>query len=301
MKKNSISNILVPVDFSETGNLALTHAANLAKLFNAKITVCHVMADYTHIFTIPEPVMAAPDIDEFEKGITAKLDELAEGVFAQHGIRAETFITQGRISTEIVNYAEENNVDLIVMGTHGAHGWEEFFIGSNAHKVVTRSKCPVLTVQTHAIKTGFKNIILPIDNSLHSRQKVDLAVLLAEKFGSHIHILGLLESNDKTDVAKFEIKLDSVEDVLGRHKIPFTRQTVRGNNLAVETLNYAKTHTADLIMIMTEHESDMSGMFLGPVARQIVNHSRVPVISIRPIEGYFEGIDLSGSSNPMAS
>ena len=95
------------------------------------------------------------------------------------------------------------------MGTHGANGIGEFFIGSNAHKTVTLAPCPVITVQGNSKKLGFRKIILPIDDSIHSRQKVNYAITIAKKYAAKIDILGLIEKGEGTDKNKFEIKIKS--------------------------------------------------------------------------------------------
>ena len=74
--------------------------------------------------------------------------------------------------------------------------------------------CPVITIQQHAKKLGFTNIVMPIDNSLHSRQKVDHVIRLASIYKANVHILGLLNSDEEIDKQKFNIKLESAENAL---------------------------------------------------------------------------------------
>jgi nucleotide-binding universal stress UspA family protein len=191
--------------------------------------------------------------------------------------------------------AQKEKTDLIIMGTHGAKGFEELFIGSNANKVIDLAPCPVLTIQTHAAKPGFTNIVLPIDRSLHSREKVAMAIGLAKAYGSKIHVLGLLEEGtEENEYGKLQIVLDQVQHALENAEIMFTRHTVKGTHLAAEALKYGTTVGADLVIIMTDHESALTGLFMGPLAKQIINHSRIPVLSIKPNYGSFESLDLSG-------
>ncbi len=175
---------------------------------------------------------------------------------------------------------------MIVMGTHGLNGIEEYFIGSNAHKVVNTANCPVITVQTNAKKMGFRNIVVPIDSSLHSRQKVNYVSLLASKYASKVHILGLLNSDDETEEKKINIKLDSVENVIKKLGVPYVRKLRKGINVATETMEYSDKVKADLIVVMADHESSLNGMIPGSLSKQIVNHSKVPVLSIKPDEHY---------------
>ncbi len=176
---------------------------------------------------------------------------------------------------------------MIIMGTHGAKGFEEIIIGSNAHKVVNYSPCPVITIQETAKNVGFTNIVMPIDNSEHSRQKVDYVIEVAKRYGSKIHILGLLETLAEEEERKFNIKLDAVEHVIKQTELPYVRKFVTGHNVAVEAMKYSDEVNADLLVIMTDHdESSLSGPFLGPLAKQVVNHSKIPVMSIHPVEHY---------------
>lgn len=291
----NLRKILVPIDFSETGMLALEHASFMARLAKADLLLLHVLPVQEYHFEIPEPVMRIENHDEVNQIVDQKLAETIDRVRANYGCVAKSLSSRGKVAHEIMEIASEQKVDLIVMGTHGASGFEEFFLGSNAHKVVTVAPCPVITVQTHAKKLGFSNIVLPIDRTLHSREKVEIATALANLFAAKIHIVGLLEELDSHEEGKLNIVLDQVQKAIEKHELPFTRKIVKGTNLANEALKYGAAVNADLIVIMTEHESAMNGIFLGNRAKQIVNHSKIPVMSIKPSTGKFEGLDMGGS------
>src|SRR5688572_22059608 len=152
--------ILVPVDFSETGMLALEHASFMARLAKADLLLLHVLPIQEYHFEIPEPIMRIDNHDEVNQVVEQKLEEVINQVRSKYGCVAKALSARGKVSHEIMEVAKEEKVDLIIMGTHGASGFEEFFLGSNAHKVVTVAPCPVITVQTHAKKLGFTNIVL---------------------------------------------------------------------------------------------------------------------------------------------
>ena len=287
--------ILVPVDFSETGSLALEHAAFMARLAKADLLLLHVLPVSEYHFEIPEPILRIENHDEVNKIVEQKLNELVEHVRINYGCRAVSMSARGKVAHEIYETALEEKVDLIVMGTHGAKGFEEFFLGSNAQKVVNVAPCPVITVQTHSKKLGYTNIVLPIDRTIHSREKVDVAIDMGNLFASKLHILGLLESTEEGEYDKLQIVLDQVQSKIEKSGLPFSRHTVKGDNLAAEALKFGASVNADLIIIMTEHESEMTGIFMGPRAKQIVNHSRIPVLSIKPHEGKFGALDMGGS------
>ena len=211
------------------------------------------------------------------------MDELAENMRAEYGVVIKTLSTTGNVCDEVVSVSKENSVDLIVMGTHGTSGFEEFFVGSNTYKVVTLSEIPVLSVQTNANHIGFKNIILPIDNSDYSRQKVNHAVVLAKHYACKVSVLGLPDGeSDVTEENKFKIKIDQVNAYLEKSGVIHTSKIIKGKNQAKLTMDYADSVNADLLMIMTDQVED--GTFLSSFAQQVVNHSKIPVFSIQPEE-----------------
>ena len=199
-----IDRIVVPTDFSETAYVAIDHAVDVAKRFEAEITLIHVLETgaYQGIFSPSKKT----EYNELEQA-QIKLQEEAEKLEKDSGINVSQEVVRGRIHEEIVRVSEEVEADLVIMGTHGRSGWEEFFVGSNAYRVVTQSACPVLSIQGLATDPECKNIILPIDNTPASRQKVRYAVTMAKKFGSAIHIASLLTEDTPEIRFDFEKKM----------------------------------------------------------------------------------------------
>ncbi len=290
-----IKRILIPTDFSETAQLAVAHGAYMAHLFKAKVFLLHAIEAEVYAM-LPESALVM-EIEPPQEHVVERLSSVAEDIVKKYDIELSTLTVNGKPAKGIAAAVKENGIDIVIMGTHGAGGFEEFFVGSNTHRVVTLAPCPVLSIQKFAKKVGFSNIIMPIDSTLHSRQKINNVIALATAYESNVHILGLLEKdNEEADEKKFKIKLDSVEDRLIHANIPFTKKLVRGDNLAVEAMNYSKEVKGDLIVIMSDHESKLTGIFMGAYAQQIVNHSRIPVLSIKPEETTIETFDLTGGT-----
>jgi len=284
MKPFVINKILIPMDFSETALTAIEHAAFTAQIFKADLVLLHVAEKSWEKFSIVSPELRVEAPTDFVKAIEKRLEDIASGIRSKYGVKSICITTEGNIFSEIVNVSKEHKVDLVVMGTHGTSGVVEFFVGSNTYKVVTESICPVISVRAHANKVGFKNIVLPIDDSAHSRQKVNHAIVMAKQFASKIHILGLAEGDDATEMKKFELKLEQIEEYLKKHDVLFSRKVVNGGNQAKSTYDYAKEVEADLIVIMTDQDETLTGRLLGTYAQQVVNHSKIPVMSIQPVE-----------------
>jgi len=144
----------------------------------------------------------------------------------------------------------------------------------------------VLTVQKHATRKGFNNIILPMDDSNISRQKVKYAVELAKHYGSVIHIVALMTDKETRTRKTFDLIIKQVNEFLESKGIPKKNKTLYGDNIAKMTMKYANDMDADLIIIMSEQEENLTGYIMGPYAQQVVNHSNIPVLSITPEETF---------------
>lgn len=140
-----IERILVPHDFSETADAALTMALDLAAKLRARVTILHAYEAPTYVF--PESVVATADLVGQIRGAAEEaLANLKERVEKPGGVQVETMLRQGVAWSEIDRAAKELSADLVVMGTHGRRGISRALIGSVAEKVVRTASCPVLTV-----------------------------------------------------------------------------------------------------------------------------------------------------------
>lgn len=286
MSYYQIKKILIPVDFSKTSLKALDHAAYLAKISDAEITLLHVPESLSA--TTGTGVFDPPDFHEdYEKNIAdqsnKRLDELAAGLKKKGNLKVNTLTVIGSPKKEILNVSKKIKADLIVMGTHGASGIKEFFIGSNTFSIIKDAKCPVLSVQKDQKSPGFKNILVPFRDKPHSREKVNYAIDLALLYNATIHVLGIDTEYTKAHKRKIELEAEQIRKIIEKKGLTCKVKVIESDYLADTLLKHAAAIGADLIISM----SDMDRMsiveyFSGPYAQQLVNHSPIPVLSIRP-------------------
>ena len=136
----TVKRILVPTDFSETSDAALEYASGLAQTFDAQLYLLHVPGKTGENFEADFP------INQFEKVARERLETLVSQQEARE-LRPEYAMRIGTPSDEILRYADDRDIDLIVMGTHGRSGVAHMLLGSVAEKVVRGAMCPVLTVR----------------------------------------------------------------------------------------------------------------------------------------------------------
>jgi len=272
--------IIVAIDFSRCSIHALEYAINFANTFKTGILlvwVDNISSDETAM-----PI----ELPDSRKVIANNLEALVEKYKDQLKYGEITFkIRRGKVHQEIANQAKYVDAELVVAGTHGVSGFEEFWIGSNAYRIVTYAPCPVVTVRAnYEFGKSIKKIILPIDSSLETRQKVPYAAKVAKYFGAEIHLISLYTSSIKAVKYKVDNYSKQVKKYLDEENIPYKVETVDAENITNATVEYAKVVDADLIAIMTEQETTTANLFLGAYAQQMVNHSPIPVLSIHARE-----------------
>jgi nucleotide-binding universal stress UspA family protein len=269
--------ILVPIDFSGDSINALEHAITIANTMGSDIRMVHVKKSKS--FDVPfyytdVNLTEGKSLEDFFKMIINKYKASFKGKF-------DYKIREGKIYREITNQAKYDDTDLIIMGTHGVSGFEELWMGSNAFRVVSNAPCPVMTIRKGCTRKVIKKIVLPIDLSSETRKKVPVAAELAAKFGATIHVLSIAESSAKSVAAKLQNYCGQVEEYLKERKIKVVRKDLVGSNKTDAIIKYATENKTDLICIMTEQTENEINLFLGDYAQQMVNHSSIPVLSVR--------------------
>jgi nucleotide-binding universal stress UspA family protein len=287
------SKILIPVDFSETSQLALKHGAFIAQLTKGDVHLLHVVNSQYMAQNLFIPMVNFAEPNQVESKAGDRLTQLAEELKNEYNIKVESIVKSGNPSAEIINVAKEIEASLIVMGTHGYSPMEELVIGSVALKVLTKSPCPTMAMSGDADHKGYNKFLLPIDTSAHTRQKVNYTLEMARKFSATVHAVALLSQGEEDEKPAIELILHQIQQLAKEKNVNFHSDVLSNvKNRATATINYSEKISADLIVIMTDQDAELSGFFLGPYAQQVIHLSKAPVIAIKP-ETHFEDSDTS--------
>jgi nucleotide-binding universal stress UspA family protein len=286
MPKLRIRRILVPLDFSKSSMYALDHAAHMAKRYAAEITLLHAV-ESVPVVTERGYFDAMAYAAEYEKALTGESEKHLAAVAARirkkSGGEVRCLTATGRAYAVVTETAKKIKAHIVVMGTHGVTGFREFFIGSNAYRVVQEARCPVLTISRAANKPGFSNILVPFRDKPHSREKVDYAIDLARTYGAAVHVLAVDPSDSRPGKRKLQLEASQILRFIKQAGLAGTLRIVTGLYHADVVLKHARARKCDLIISMSDSDRmDISEYFKGPYAQQIVNHSPIPVLSIRP-------------------
>lgn len=275
--------ILIPTDFGDQARIAVAQSYNLARLTKSEITLLHVI-DNEFLKPFQDIVSAKHNYENhLREDVGNRLKALAVEIQRESGVKVNTLIRTGKIYDEIVEAAREIKAELIVMGTMGAVGFTKKILGSNASRVVREAECPVITIKGQNHRFGIKHILLPLDLTKETKEKVSRAVNLAKMFSAVIHIVTIVESDDEFIMNRLTRQMNQVEDIIAENGIKCTSEFISGKNVVDEILKTAKRVEADLIMIMTQQEVGFTDLFISSAAQEVINNSEIPVLSIRPM------------------
>lgn len=263
-----MSKIVVGFDFSSGSAYAVDFAIDIANRFESDIRLVYVKEKKEDEAPIRE------EIERRNAGVAHLL----------HGIKLEYVLREGNPPEELAKQVKEDNAQLLVVGTHGMSGLKTSMLGRNIYRTIEISPAPVIIIREEFnFNKQLEKIVVPLDSSDDTRQKVAEAIRFAKAFGSTIHLLGLYTSSTPDIRRIVNNYVKNVQRHLSTSGVPYiTKMLEAPKNVTETTLEYANSVSADLIAIMTEQESRLTSMFLGTFAQQMITQSKIPVLSVRP-------------------
>jgi len=256
--------ILIPIDFTKQSLAAIKQSYNLAKYTHSKLVLLHVYeknGDDSH-------------------DALAKLSKQTE---QESGVPTEFLNLVGDIYEETDRVAAESKATLIIAGLE-SHMRFRHIIGSSASKLIRKAPCPVITIRGNDLRDGCENILLPIDMSPETREKVDVAIQFAHYFGASIRILGVFNASDSDYENKLLAYAHQVKQFIKSKGISCTNKSIPCVDIADTVVEYANKIEADLIIIMNKPDLGVVEFFKGTDAQRIVDISNVPVMTIQPMK-----------------
>jgi nucleotide-binding universal stress UspA family protein len=277
-----IKKILVPVDFSETANNALEVALAMADRHKAEIHLLHVVQ--AGIFLNPPGMHGfIPGIEQtLLKDANENIKKHKTTILKKHALLLHTYVEIGSVAMSISKYVHNNKIDIVVMGTHGASGWSEFFLGSNAMAAIKECACPVLTVPPSFKKRTFDSILYPIRNVEGVMGKYDYVKPIIEKNEASIYLLGLAHVGEDYEAGLLGNQLKAVREAIQHNNKYIDYETHQCENIAAKVLEVAHRRKDDIMIINATLDKAWYKFFSGSYTQQIVNHSKIPVLSVKP-------------------
>jgi len=284
----AVYKILVPTDFSDQSNFALHQALHLAQIVSGEIVLLYVLQEKKGILG---NIFNSKQKDSFSDLIESKLKEQSKAIAQKHDIKVDTSLLYSTsISGKIVEYADEIQASIIVMGKGAlmVHGAEVDGIGSNTSRVLRNSKIPVVTVSNSQHSKGCNHILLPLDLTKETRQKVSWGIQFAKLFDSKIHVIsGIWDTEQEYVVNKINAQMKQVVSFIKKQGIEVVSEVIipeKGSGGIISIIsNYVGRHPEiDLTVIMTQQEDDFTEFFIGSEATSFIRGAKCPVLSVIP-------------------
>jgi nucleotide-binding universal stress UspA family protein len=272
--------ILVPTDFSPKAENALKVAAQLARRHNAEIYLLH-MLELPLALVDPMSGGSAKQLPEalfFMKLAKKRFKELMSRDYLE-GVKVHETVEFHQAFEGIMEISEKYNCDMIIMGSHGASGLKEIFIGSNAGKVIRNSTIPVLIIKNEHPEFKVSKIVFATDCDLKNKHTLNMAKNFAEKMDASLDLVYINTANNfmiEDEAQKCLEDFVKGED-LKNHSLNIY------NDVSVEKglLNFSNSINADLIGISTHGRKGLDHFFNGSISEDLVNHANMPIITFK--------------------
>ena len=270
--------ILVPTDFSEHAEYALRVAAQIAKQNNSEIILLHMLELPHQAGDAMGSGHQIPEIMFYKNKAISNLEELMDVDYLE-GINVSEIIQFQKAFDGILAVSKKNNVDLVVMGSHGTSGFQEMLIGSNTEKVVRFSEAPVLVIKNR--KDNFKagNFVFASDFSEEIKKPFKQLVDFAKSFNS---TLSLVMINTPNSFKPTHVAEKTMHDFMLAFNYPnYSLHIYNDVNVEKGILNFANSTNADLIGMCTHGRTGFAHFFNGSIEENIANHSTRPLITFK--------------------
>ncbi len=270
--------ILVPTDFSDHAHYALKVASQIAKKNGGEIILLHMLE-------LPHQAGDAlgsghdlPEIMLFKNSAINKLEDLMDDECLD-GLKVSEVIQFELAFEGIMKVSAKNEVDLVVMGSHGASGFKEMFIGSNAEKVVRNSDVPVLIIKKDAGEFNVNKFVFASDFSDEINKPFAKVVEFANKFGAELQLAMI---NTPSSFKPTHIALEIMKNFVANFSIDkYSINIYNDVNVENGILNFANHIDADLVGVSTHGRKGIAHFFNGSISEDLVNHSLRPVVTFK--------------------
>lgn len=284
-KPIKLKKILWTTDLSAASAGSLRHAVALARQYESKVYLAHVVVPHPYPLVSPE---AAPYIEGLSEAAEARLSEIAR-TDGLEGIPHETLLGHGEVAEEVNKIVKDHQIDLLVLATHGRRGLRRFLLGSVAEEVWRTAECPVLTVGPHALERPakeimFRQILYPTDLSAESFAAAPFALSFAMEYDARLTVLHVVPAAIRTSARLLARAFrDELKEVFPSEAEHWCEPDciVESGDPAETILRIAKERKADLIVLGVRSPEALAHQRVSNVAYPVVAGSDCPVLTVR--------------------
>lgn len=269
MTKNRI---LVPTNFSSQADIAFKQSVFFSEKTGADVFLLHV---------IPSLRMIDNSSDNID-AIQSRLTRMSEEYGAGKGVKIHSRIECGKILPQILSVEKELMPSYIFIGTDSSAK----AMASTTLKLIDQVDCPVVVFAGKFDRTGCENIVLPLDLTKETKQKIDQTIRIAKIYNSTVHIVSATSFTDELECDKIKEQIRQVKNIFDKLEIKCVTELLKTKNdieiMANAVNDYADDKKADLIVIMTRQETKLQKFIVGSMAIKLIRKSNVPILCVSP-------------------
>ena len=284
-----LDRILVATDFSPISTRALDYAVSLARRYESRVYLAHVISPDAYPLTAPEVTVRSVDKQLMEAKTKTQGLLMADRF---HGVPYEVYIETGALWPVLDRIIKKYGIDLVVVGTHGMGAVKKVLIGSGAEQIFRQCPEPVLTVgpaveDRYPTEREFKNILFATDFGLGAEREAAFAFSLGQEHDATVTLLYVVRHMEDYSEDGMALKREAIRNQL-RELVPEhgdvwcqTQLRMRVGDPAEEILRVAEETSADLIVMGAKHRAGLPGHVPGTKAYKVVTRSHCPVLTVR--------------------
>jgi len=265
--------ILVPTDFSDCADNAVSYATGLALKERSKILLCHSLE-----FTLTDILynLVTPASKSFRKAATQKLQQMVSDL-EKKGVKADFYIRDYSLKKTVLSLAADKMPEYIVMGTRGAGGLKKIFQGTNTSKIMERARCPVIIVPETARYDGMRHITYCTDYQKADFSTLKMLVHFARNHEAHVNVLHVYEGDHlESEKQKMRDMVAEVNGTLNYENISY--QVLMVSDPLTKFDEYISAYSTSLLVMSTGHRSLMDKLLDTSETKELSYHIKIPLM-----------------------
>ena len=274
--------ILIPTDFSKCADIAINFAIQSAKISPVELSLIHVMEIYPAVYGDPSGVAVAYPLvyrEEREK----QLQDLKDQLKKKRSLHIDSGIYDGLVVSAIIEAQKDKHADLILMGTHGASGLQEAFLGSQTGSVIGQTGVPVLAIPCKYEWKRPEKVLLATNSFEKQPAVLEFILDFVRFYGAELHIV--VFTNEKKDkvltLVEHQHQLNSYTEMIKlRYGVTAIANHIHGLDLENSLNDYIKKEQIDVLAMVTHKRKFLEGIFQPSTTKRMSYHSTVPLLAL---------------------
>ncbi|MBC8045475.1 MAG: universal stress protein [Fimbriimonadaceae bacterium] len=271
--------ILAATDFTEQSLAALEYAVYIANRLNARIDLVYVAEKKIVREKVEDKIAYKSKLEN----IYQQLEQVKIKSGAAFRISDHVIFSDKSFYEEIIDYGTEHAFDLCCLGVSSS---AKHTLGDNTEQLVKTADFPILTCREVKRPIQFKNLLLPIDLTIYTNEKVDRIIQFAKQFDAVIHLLAVSEFFEEliNNASVLNEKMEHAAQQIRNEGLKCVTEIIKNDYVNNSILEYAEEIDAELLVIMSKQENRILELFLGSRVNKVIGQSKIPVLSFRPEE-----------------